>query len=116
MKTHELIHGDEKKIVPVLRNAKIKELEAHSTKMLAKLGCREMEKVLAALIKLMPRLPNNGESQNQVKSLIAEQVMQYSPLTSLDAQILDRLAVVMTLLVAKKFEKIHKETHGGAHG
>ena len=112
MKTLELLNGSESEIAPKLKALKIKELEAHSKKLSSKLGADNYDVVLAAVIKVVPQLKSGQDGLSIIKSIVAEQILLQSKMQSVDAHVLERLAIVMMVLVTKKFLKIHKEQYG----
>lgn len=114
MKTRELLTADEKIVSAALKGMKIKTLEAHAQKILQLLGQDDYDAVMLALIKRIPILKADEDRFAAVKSTIAmhlpEAIEANNSATENREQSLQRLSVLMTLLVAKKFAKVHKSS------
>ncbi len=115
MKTREILTANEKAVSAALKDMKIKTLERHAQKILAQLGQDNYDAVMAAVIKIVPRLTRETRDRfGVVKNVIAEQL----PIVSSDGakseeakqEVLVRLTVVVMVIIAKKFTKIMKET------
>lgn len=114
MKTREILTADEKAVSAALKEMKIKTLERHAQKILAQLGHNDYDAVMAAVIKIVPRLSREaGDRFDIVKKLIAEQLPAVSSDGAKSEQakqdVLVRLTVVVMVIIAKKFTKIMKE-------
>jgi len=87
---------------------KSKELERHSRKLLLKLGLKDYEVIMGKVIKAIARLDADTSEgfitlQTLIYSLLPEAVINKVE----RAKVVERLTVIMMLLVAKKFHKIH---------
>ncbi|MBL4781570.1 MAG: hypothetical protein JKX92_04955 [Porticoccaceae bacterium] len=110
MKTIDLLSCPESTLTAELKRMKSKELERHSRKLLLKLGLKDYEGVMGKVIKAIAKL--DAETSDR---FVALQTLIYSLLPEGDenkverAKVVERLTIVMTLLVAKKFHKIHSD-------
>jgi hypothetical protein len=105
MKTHELIAMPESELVTRLRQMKIKELERHAAKLVAKRGA-EYPAVLAAVTRAVPDLNSGAEDRfERFQQVISQQLACDDSAQS--RELLKRVAVIMMLVIQKQFEKIH---------
>ena len=108
MKTIDLLSYPEATLTGELKLMKTKELERHSRKLLLKLGLKDYELIMGKVIKAIARLDANSSD-----GFITLQTLIYSLLPEGEknkverAKLVERLAIVMMLLVTKKFHKIH---------
>lgn len=107
MKTLELAEMPEAQLVPLLKDMKLKELERHAQKILTNMGQPDYDKVLSVLIRALPKM--TGEKidrftavQNVVKGLLPTA----SNDSSVDSHLLDRLAVILSMIIKRKFDRI----------
>lgn len=106
MKTHELIAADESKLVPQLRQMKLKELERHAAKILHKLGA-EYGPMLAAVTRDIPDIDKaEGGAFARFQEVIRQRLMCTD--TQENSELIKRLTVIMVLIVQKQFLKIHE--------
>jgi hypothetical protein len=106
MKTLELINTPEAQLVPQLRQMKIKELERHADKLLAKFGA-DYAPILAAVTRAIPDLNKEvGDVFGRLQTLIGEQVSCDDSAES--RELLRRVAVIMMLIIQRQFQKIHE--------
>ena len=114
MKTHELLTAPEPEVVPQLKAMKIKDLEKHAEKLLKKLGIHDYDKVMASLIRTIPKLPS-GNDQAEIRfATVQNCFLQFIPASGAFSSnpehtdaVIQRLPALLMILVAKKFEKIH---------
>jgi hypothetical protein len=108
MKTNQLLEMPEAQLVPLLREMKIKELEKHSEKILARLGQKNYNEIIGGLIRLLPQIEKEGDKRySLVKGFLTENIN-----TEEGGAVVDRLCVVMVLLISKKFLSIHNAKSG----
>lgn len=106
MKTHELIAADESKLVPQLRQMKMKELERHAAKILHKFGS-EYGPMLAAVTRDIPDIDKaEGGAFARFQEIIRQRLASTD--TPENSELVKRLAVIMVLIVQKQFLKIHE--------
>ena len=87
---------------------KIKELERHCRKVLIKLGQGDYGAVMSAVIKAIPMLEANKVGRfKAIQDLIKTLVPDGSKNDGAHAALIERLSIIMTVLIAKKFQKIH---------
>ena len=112
MKTRELLIADEKTVSAALKGMKIKTLETHAQKILQLLGQDDYDAVMLALIKRIPTLAAGEDRFAVIKGIIQSHLPgatgKTNSATENTEESVQRLSVLMTLLVAKKFEKVHK--------
>lgn len=117
MKTKDIISLPEAKVAPALKAMKIKDLERHARKILAKLGQEDFDHLLRDLIKALPGYAQGDAQQTQAAVLQHVEASlpegwQAQPINETPAaDVAQRLSVTMMLLISKKFEKIHKENN-----
>lgn len=107
MKTHELLAASEEELSPQLKTMKLKELERHANKILNNLGCPDYDDVLRVVIKAIRALESDNDDRF---SSLQDTIKNQLPLASNDdneANTISRLTILMTMIVTKKFEKIH---------
>ena len=107
MKTRDIMLSDEKSVTAQLKTMKIKELERHANKILAQLGQPDYDVVMAAVIKKIPALDATADRFEAVQSVVKSHLPAEYAASSNPA--LERITVLITVLVAKKFTKILKE-------
>ena len=107
MKTHEILTLDEAQLVPRLRDLKLKELERHAEKIIVQQQFSSYQEVMARLIKLTPSLHGQDRPIEQVQNLLKELDAQGEECGMTEA-VQQRLAVILMLIVSKKFLKILK--------
>src|SRR5687768_17485298 len=97
MKTLELITAPESKLVPQLRQMKLKELERHATKILHKFGF-EYSPMLAAVTREIPDIDQaGGGAFDRFQEIIRRCLMcSDSPANN---ELIKRLTVLMVLIV-----------------
>ena len=106
MKTIDLLSCPEATLTGELKLMKSKELERHTRKLLLKLGLKDYEVIMGKVIKAVAKLDTSD-------GFIALQTLIYSLLPKGEknkierAKVVERLAIVMMLLIANKFHKIH---------
>ncbi len=104
MKTLELIRADEPQLIPLLRAMKLKELEKHAENLVRILGGgNTYPRVLREVIKALPQLPETAERF----ALLQEVLLRFVPRAAEQKDLLVKLAVIMSLIVALKFKEIH---------
>lgn len=107
MKTTTLLSLPEATLTAELRLMKSKELERHTRKLLLKLGLSDYEAVMTTMIKAIAKL--NAEKTDRFKALqgIIVSLLPDDKNKVAHPELVERLAIVMMLLVARKFHKIH---------
>jgi len=111
MKTIDLLSCPEATLTLELKLMKSKELERHTRKLLLKLGLNDYDAVMATVIKAIPRL--NPETTDRFTALQASinSLLSSDKHKAAQKDVVERLAIIMMLLVAKKFHKIHMSSH-----
>lgn len=108
MKTLEVLSCPEPTLAAELKIMKIKELERHCRKVLIKLGQGDYGAVMSAVIKAIPMLEANKVGRfKAIQDLIKTLVPDGSKNDGAHAALIERLSIIMTVLIAKKFQKIH---------
>ena len=112
MKTIELLSCPEAVLTLELKLMKSKELERHTRKLLLKLGIPDYEAVMARVIKAIAKLDAEKTDrfsalQEIIVSLLPDNSNEAPESKIKHAEVVKRLAIVMMLLVAKKFHQIH---------
>lgn len=111
MKTRELLSGNAKDVIAALKAMKIKALETHAQKILALLGQDDYDAVMLALIQRIQTLTPDEDRLAEVKAIVVahlpEDFAKENSATADRDESIHRLCVLMTLLVAKKFVKVH---------
>ena len=107
MKTIDLLSCPETTLTAELKRMKSKELERHTRKLLLKLGLNDYDAVIATVIKTIAKMDASQENrfnalQAVIRSLLASEKQKVE-----QQVVVERLAIIMMLLVAKKFHKIH---------
>ena len=110
MKTHEVLSSSEAQLTAQLRDMKIKELERHSKKILVTLGQPDFDAVMSAVIKALPEMDQEQADRfSAVQELIKATLPAASNDSPLDDKLIERLAIIIVVLITKKFQKIHRE-------
>lgn len=110
MKTHEVLSCSEAQLTSQLRDMKIKELERHSRKILVTLGQPDFDAVMSAVIKALPKMDQEQVGRfNAIQELIKATLPAASNESPLDDKLIERLAIILVVLITKKFQKIHRE-------
>ena len=107
MKTIDLLSCPETTLTAELKRMKSKELERHTRKLLLKLELNDYDAVIATVIKTIAKMDASQENrfnalQAVIRSLLASEKQKVE-----QQVVVERLAIIMMLLVAKKFHKIH---------
>ena len=107
MKTIDLLSCPEATLTVELKLMKSKELERHTRKLLLKLGLKDYDDVMATVIKAIAKMDADQENrfaalQASINSLLVSDKHKVE-----QKAVVERLAIVMMLFVAKKFHKIH---------
>ena len=108
MKTLDLLSCPEATLTTELKQMKARELERHTRKLLAKLGLSDYDNVMATVIKAIAKL--DADKADRFSAL---QTLIHSLLPTIEKDkpehnaLIERLSLIMMLLVAKKFHKIH---------
>ncbi|VUD64935.1 hypothetical protein TDB9533_03437 [Thalassocella blandensis] len=118
MKTKDVLSAAEPEVVAALKEMKIKDLERHAQKILAKLGQDNYDEVIRSVIKAIPSInqSSSASSPYQAINAIIRSHLAHDIEESLEGklplgQTLDRLSVIFMLLVSRKFQKIHAENN-----
>lgn len=107
MKTIDLLSCPEATLTLELKLMKSKELERHTRKLLLKLGLNDYDAVMATVIKAIAKLDTEKTDRfSALQALINSQLVSDKHKAEHKA-VVERLAIIMMLLVAKKFHKIH---------
>jgi len=107
MKTIDLLSCPEATLTGELKLMKTKELERHTRKLLLKLGLTDYDAVISSVIKAIAKLDADTNNrftalQDIIVSLLPDDTNEIE-----HPALVERLAIMMMLLVAKKFHKIH---------
>ncbi|WP_370979802.1 hypothetical protein [Agaribacterium sp. ZY112] len=110
MKTHELVKASEAELTQALQVMKIKEIERHAAKLFERLGQPDFASVLSVFIKAIPKInQQDGDRFAQTKGLIRGLLPSASNESAEDDDLVSRLAVMLMVLVSKKYEKVLRE-------
>ena len=108
MKTNDLLSCPEATLTAELKAMKSKELERHTRKLLLKLGLDDYDTVLTTVIKAIAKLDTNKTDRFTGLQSVINSLLPHCEQDEPEHNILvERLTIVMMLLVAKKFHKIH---------
>ncbi len=108
MKTLEILTAEEAQLAPKFKALKLKELERHAQKILLKKAKVEYSKVLEQVIKAMPKLEGNtAEKYQVVQSIVYGYFSEFAGTQEEAKNIVERLTVMLMVIIAKKFERIH---------
>ena len=123
MKTNDLLSCPEATLTIALKGMKAKELERHIRKLLLKLGLNDYDGVMTTVIKAIAELDADKTDrfsalQDLIHSLcskkehtqnehIKDEHIKDEQSESEHNTVVERLTIIMMLLVAKKFHKIH---------
>ncbi|WP_185235165.1 hypothetical protein [Teredinibacter franksiae] len=103
MKTRDLLTATEADYVQSLQAMKIKELERHANKFTLNYGNGDYNELMRATINLLQTLDSiDSERFQKVQALVRERLAN-----STDEDIIQRLTVLITVIITKKFNKIH---------
>ena len=105
MDTYDVIHAEEAYLVPHLQRMFTAELEHHAQEILKTLGSEHYKAILHDLTKA---LPNATIPQTEKFKVVQAIIAQYLPEQERNSDILQRLAVIMTLTLMRKHETILK--------
>ena len=109
MKTLEILTSDEALLAPKLKSLKLKELERHADKILLKKASASYKDVLGTIIKAMPKLEGDTQQKYQVvQAIVFGYFKNFNGSQEEAAKIVERLTVMLMVIIAKKFERIHK--------
>ena len=109
MKTQHVLSATEADLVPELRKMKIKELERHAQKILSQLGEKDFDGVMKNMIQLMQSLEEEGGDRFEKVQQTLRDLLNLDKDASLPSDVIQRLAVVVVVLITKKFQKVRKE-------
>lgn len=110
MKTREILSADEVEAAAAIKLMKIKELERHAEKILKKLGLHDYPTILRDMVKLVPQLDMaSGTAFKTVQTMFEQKVDMIESDEFSIQNYIERLSVIMIVLVAKKFDKIHQK-------
>ena len=107
MKTIDLLSCPEATLTLELKLMKSKELERHTRKLLMKLGLNDYDAVMATVIKAIPRLDTETTDRFSALQTLINSLLVSDKHKVEQKAVVERLAIIMMLLVAKKFHKIH---------
>lgn len=108
MKTREVLTTEEAVLVPKLKQMKIKDLERHAQKILRSQGQSDYQQVIAAVIRAVPTLEVGSTQAYQGIQSIIKTFLPHSDSETSTQAIVERLAAIILVLLAKKFQKIHE--------
>ncbi len=111
MKTIDLLSCPEATLTAELKLMKSKELERHTRKLLLKLGLNDYEAVMATVIKAIAKMDANQENRFAALQALINSLLVSDKHKAEQKTVVERLAIVMMLLVAKKFHKIHASSN-----
>jgi len=107
MKTIDLLSCPEATLTAELKLMKSKELERHTRKLLLKLGLKDYDAVMATVIKAIAKLDTEKTDRFSALQALINSLLVSDKHKAEQKAVVERLAIVMMLLVAKKFHKIH---------
>ncbi len=107
MKTIDLLSCPETTLTAELKRMKSKELERHTRKLLLKLGLNDYDAVMATVIKAIAKLDASQENRFSALQAVIRSFLVSEKQKVEQQPVVERLAIIMMLLVAKKFHKIH---------
>jgi hypothetical protein len=107
MKTIDLLSCPETTLTAELKRMKSKELERHTRKLLLKLGPNDYDAVMATVIKAIAKMDASQKNRFSALQAVIRSFL-VSEKKNVEQQIVvERLTIIMMLLVANKFHKIH---------
>lgn len=110
MKTLELMKASEAELAPKLKQMKLKELERHASKILGNLGQPDYDEVMRVVIGAVPKLEGEySEKLEGLKRIVKGLVPTASNDSVVDDTLIERLAVIIMMIITKKFQKILSE-------
>lgn len=110
MKTIDLLSCPEATLTLELKLMKSKELERHTRKLLLKLGLNDYDAVMATVIKTIPKLDAEKTDRFSALQALINSLLVSDKQKAEQKAVVERLAIIMMLLVAKKFHKIHNSS------
>ena len=110
MKTHEILAASEAELSLALKEMKIKEIERHAGKLLARLGQPDFDMVMSAFIKALPKINAQDMDRFEAVQNVLKALVPTASNDSLeDGEAIARLSVMLMVLVSKKYQKILQE-------
>lgn len=111
MKTRELLAAPEAALSVKLKTMKVKELDRHAEKILAKYGVVDHQAVISSVIKVIPDFDaNDPDRYRRVQEIVAQKVPEQFRSALNAGDTLARIAIIIVVLIMKQFEKIHRES------
>ena len=107
MKTIDLLSCPETTLTAELKRMKSKELERHTRKLLLKLGLNDYDAVMATVIKAIAKMDASQDNRFSALQAVIRSLLVSEKQNVEQQAVVERLAIIMMLLVAKKFHKIH---------
>ena len=107
MKTIDLLSCPEATLTAELKLMKSKELERHTRKLLLKLGIKDYDAVMATVIKAIAKMEASQDNRFTALQALINSLLVSDKHKAEQKAVVERLAIVMMLLVAKQFHKIH---------
>ncbi|MFT7558810.1 MAG: hypothetical protein ACI93R_000713 [Flavobacteriales bacterium] len=111
MKTLLVLNESEESLAPKLKVMKLKELERHAKKICTGLSeSFDYEVLIRNVIKRVPNLTQDvGDRFKTVQDLIVSDLYSIDAEAQVNEETVRRLAVILMVIITKKFEKIMKE-------
>lgn len=110
MKTREVLAAPEPELSAKLKAMKVKELDRHAEKILAKYGVADHQAVISSVIKVIPDFDaQDPERYRRVQEIVAQKVPEPYRESIQAGDLLPRIAIIIVVLIMKQFEKIHRE-------
>lgn len=110
MKTREVLSAPEPQLSGKLKLMKIKELERHAEKILAKFGVVDYQAVVSSVIKVLPNFdPQDPARYQRVQEVVAQKVPETHQAELKRDDALARISIIIVVLITKQFEKIHRQ-------
>ncbi len=107
MKTLDLLSCPETTLTAELKAMKSKELERHTRKLLIKLGLNDYDAIMATVIKSIAKMDASQKNRFSALQAVIRSFLASEKQKAEQQAVVERLAIIMMLLVAKKFHKIH---------
>ena len=107
LKTLEILNLSESELTTEIKKMKLKELEKHAGKLLKALGQENYSGVLSVVIKAVPKLGQAGADRFQALQEVIRKILPLRGMeTRHDQHTLERLALIMMVIVTRKYADI----------
>lgn len=110
MKTREVLTAPEAELSAKLKMMKVKELDRHAEKILAKYGVTDHQAVVSSVIKVLPNFDTQDPDRYQsVQEIVAKKIPEAHQQAISSGDTLARVAIIIVVLITKQFERIHRQ-------